>query len=806
MPLALKPKKRISEIDFDAVESLASALECDTLFAQILYNRGFVTEKEATEFLYPSTSHDPLTILNVDKLIARLHNAKEKGHKVTVYGDYDVDGISATAIMVSALEQLGISTSYYIPDRHTEGYGLNENAVNTIFEKGCDLLITVDCGIASCELIKKQNALNREVIVTDHHTIGEDIPDCLVIKPGQPGDDYENPNLCGAGIAFKIAQALLGDKAESLIDYAAVATVADVVPLKGENRYIVKKGLERINNDPRPCYKALLDAAGYEGEVNAQTVGFVISPRLNAAGRMEKAEEAYELLVSVGENATAIAQKLCEYNTKRQETEKRILENAEAQIIEKALIRNNKVLVISGSGWDDGVIGICAARLAEKYKRPCCMFTVGENGIAKGSGRSIDGIDLYEMLAYASDILEQFGGHKMAAGMSVREERLGVLTEKMNSYLENYEQVIFYPKAEYDAKAKLEEITVDFCKKLALFEPCGCDNPEITLRIDGCAPVGIKTVGSLKNHLKLFLQDETAKAGAIAFNYEKHNCDYFNLASGTAIVKPEINLWQGVENISLKISDFKENENINPRHKAEELTALFYSRLAMKKTGRATVEVIEEPEDLHYIISEWSDEDISGTLILCDHPEYSAGCVKMLENEAPRFDISLYKPLNQFLGYNSLVIGADIEKIDFSPFKRVIIYDMLNTGFADRIYELAPWVQVYALKCGMDLFDTVYEEYKQITRENLMLAYRAICQHEGVYEDEIEFLRRINDRKQISMPITMVAVEVFKELEFITVSKGNEYKVAVNRDAQRRTLEESRYYINLLKCVNRNKI
>ncbi len=806
MPLKLNPKKRISEIDFSAVEALASELECDNLFAQILYNRGFVTKEEATEFLYPSKIHDPFTMLNMDKLVNRIMVAKEKGDRVTIYGDYDVDGVSATAIMINALKRLGISASHYIPDRHTEGYGLNENALNTIFEKGCELLITVDCGIASNELIKKQNALNREIIVTDHHTIGEDIPDCLVIKPGQPGDTYENPDLCGAGIAFKIAQALLGDEAEGLMDYAAVATVADVVPLKGENRYIVKKGLEKLNNATRPCYKALLQMADFEGEITAQTIGFVISPRLNAAGRMEKAEEAYELLMSEGDKANSIAKKLCEYNVKRQETEKRILENAENQIIERSLIRNNKVLVIGGRDWDDGVIGICAARLAEKYKRPCLMFTVDENGMAKGSGRSIEGVDLYEMLASAGDILEQFGGHKMAAGMSVRAERFSELTERLNAYLENYEQVIFYPKADYDAKARVQDITVDFCKRLELFQPCGCDNPEIALRIDNCMPGGIKKIGSLKNHIKLYLQDESARAGAIAFNYEKHNCDYFNLIIGTAIVKPEINLWQGVENISLKISDFKEIENINPRHKAEELTALFYSRLAYKKTGKANVQVIDDPEELHYMISEWNDEDISGTLILCDHPEYSAGCVKMLENEAPRFDISLYKPVNQFCGYNSLVVGADIEKIDFTPFKRVIIYDMLNSGYADKIYEKAPWVQFYALKCGMDLFDTLFDEYKQIARENLMPAYRAICQHEGVYEDEIDFLNKINDSKQIPMPVVMVALEVFNELEFITVTKGSEYKITVNREAQRRTLEESRYYINLLKCVNRNKV
>ena len=207
------------------------------------------------------------------------------------------------------------------------------------------------------------------------------------------------------------------------------------------------------------------------------------------------------------------------------------------------------------------------------------------------------------------------------------------------------------------------------------------------------------------------------------------------------------------------------------------------------------------------MISEWCDDDISGTLILCDHPEYASGCVKMLENEAPRCDISMYVPLNANCGYNSLVIGAEIEKIDFTPFKRVILYDMLNSGFADSIFEKAPWLEFYGLKKSFELFDAIFEEYKQISRENMMLAYRAICQNEGVFENSKDFLRVIAEKKQIPMPITMVALEVFKELQFINVSCGNEFKITVNRQAQKRTLEESRYYMNLLKCVtNRNKI
>lgn len=809
MPLALKPQKRISEIDFEQVFVLSKALNCDKLFAQILYNRGFTTPKSCQEFLYPDESSilDPFSIKNMDKLVNRLEEAKKQNKSITVYGDYDVDGVSATAILYSAFNIFGIKTYYYIPDRHHEGYGLNDEAIEKIFKSGTDILLTVDCGIASGELIKKHTAQGREIIVTDHHTIGESVPDCLVIKPGQPGDEYKNPDLCGAGIAFKIAQALIKDKADSLIDFAAVATIADVVPLKNENRYIVKKGLEKLNRSPRDCFKALLAAADYSGEVTAQTVGFTISPRLNAAGRMDNALKALQLLLSTGDIAQTIANELNELNKKRQDAEKRILEEAENEIQKNGYIRKYKVLVVGGKNWDDGVIGICAARLLEKYKRPTIMLTLNENGIAKGSGRSLEGIDLYDMLSSAKDILIQFGGHKMAAGMSVEAKNIDALRARLNDYfLNTYDQKLLYPVATYDAKAKMEDITTDFCLNLSLMEPCGCDNPEVTLRIDNCLKGSMKKIGSLKNHLKLILQDETGKNNAIAFNYNKHNCDYFSDTVGTAIVKPELNYWQGMGAVNLKLTDFKETENIKPRHKAESLTAAFYSRLNIIKTGKSPIKIIDDPDELHYMISDWDGEDISGTLILCDHPEYASGCVGVLQDEAPRFDISFIAPINENCGYNALVIGADIDKIDFTAFNRIVFYDMLNTGYADYIYEKAPWVKMYALKCGVDLFESIFEEYKKINREELMNAYRQICKREGEYSSQEDFLLAATDVNSLSMPLIAVALEVFNELGFITVSKNKSFKVTINRDAPKRTLEESRFYLNILKCINRKTV
>lgn len=806
MPLVLKPKKKISEIDFDAVRSLAQDLHCDELFAQILYNRGF-TEKEACmAFLYPDASQllDPFSMLHMQKAAEQIRRAVQKGRKIVIYGDYDVDGVSAAAILFTALRRMGAETKVYIPDRHKEGYGLNMEAVQKLFSGGDELLITVDCGIASADIVQKAAENNWEMIVTDHHSIAGRLPACTVLKPGQPGDTYQNTALCGAGIAFKLAQALLGNAAEDLIDYACVATVADVVPLTGENRYIVKKGLEYLNRAPRACFHALLDAAAFSGEVTSQTIGFTIAPRLNAAGRMESADTALALLLSDGEQARENAQLLCSYNQRRQEREKEILTLAEEKIKAGGQIRRYKVIVAGGEGWDDGVIGICAARLAEKYKRPCLLFSIDQEGIAKGSARSVPGVDLFEMLSANASLFEKFGGHQMAAGMSIKRDRLDELARVLDRYIrQNADLRLFYPWAGYDARAKLEQITLDFCRELALFEPTGCENSPVSLRFDNCLAGGMKKVGAAGAHLKLYLQDDTARNTAVAFHYQKHECDYFRLARASVIAVPEINTWQSRESVSLKIENVKEMENIKAGQFAEELTAAFFERLVYPVTNQANVCYFDESSDLAYQISQWEDEDIAGTLILCDHPEYAAGCIRMLEEEAPRYDISLYYPINACNGYNSLVLAADISQIDFSVYTRIVVYDLLNPGFADFLAKKAPWAEIFALKCDVSLFDTIFEDYKQFSRQEMLKAYKALQECTGIYESRSMCIREISSQKQLTMPLLSVALDTFCELGFLECQKSEGFTVKVEKNAAKRNLEESVFYAKLLKCVNR---
>lgn len=806
MPLVLKPKKRISEIDFDAVRRLAEELSCDELFAQLLYNRGFCEKEACLAFLYPDAAQllDPFSMLHMKKAVEQIQKAVLDKRKIIVYGDYDVDGVSAAAILVTALRRMGAEAEVYIPNRHSEGYGLNMEAVEKLFAKGDELLVTVDCGITSTEIAQKALLKHWEMIVTDHHSIAGDVPACTVLKPGQPGDAYKNTELCGAGIAFKLAQALLGAQAEDLIEYAAVATVADVVPLTGENRYIVKKGLERLNRAPRECFRVLLEEAAFSGEVTSQTIGFTIAPRLNAAGRMESADTALQLLLSEGEAAREAAQLLCRYNQQRQEKEKEILAFAQQQIQQSGQVRRYKVLVAAGEGWDDGVIGICAARLVEKYKRPCFLFSIDERGIAKGSARSVPGIHLFEMLAANASFFEKFGGHAMAAGMSIKKEKLEELIKALDAYVrETTDFKQLYPWAEYDAKAKIGQVTLDFCRELALFEPTGSFNPPVCLRFDDCLAGGIKKVGADGAHLKLYLQDDSAKAGAVAFRYQKHACDYFRMGRASVLAEPEINAWQGRETVSLKIANVKEKENVKAAAFAEELTAAFYARLAYPAEEKADMQVFEESTELNYEISQWADADIAGTLILCDHPEYAAGCIRMLEEEAPRYDISLFQPLDSGNGYNALVLAADVDTMNFSGYSRIVLYDLINPGYAAYIKQKAPWAELFALKCDDSLFDTLFEEYKQFSRADMLKAYKALEECAGIYESRAVCLREVSGQKLLPMPLLSAALEVFGELGFLTCKNEEGFTVQMQKGAAKRRLEESVLYAKLLKCVNR---
>ena len=427
----MNKKWQIYEVDEEKVEELSNKYHLNKLLATILANRNIVNEEQIRLFLNPTRNdfHDPYLITDMEKAINRIVEAIEKQEKVTIYGDYDVDGITSITVLKSFLQDRGLEVSQYIPNRLHEGYGLNKNAIDKIHSNGCELMITVDCGISAIEEIEYANSLGIETIVTDHHEPGNELPNALAVIDNKRKDStYPFRELAGVGVVFKVIQALgikLRLKEEEYLKYldiVCIGTISDIVPLVDENRVIAKLGLLLIKQTKNIGLRSIIQSSGYT-KIDSNSISFGIAPRINACGRMGKAEDALQLFLSKNINEVfQLTNKLNEYNRLRQDTEKKIFENAIRQIEEEHLAEN-ATITVGGHHWHHGVIGIVSSKITEMYFKPSILLSFEEDGIGTGSGRSIPGFDLHEALSKCTDTIEKFGGHSMAIGITIKKEK-----------------------------------------------------------------------------------------------------------------------------------------------------------------------------------------------------------------------------------------------------------------------------------------------------------------------------------------------------------------------------------------------
>ena len=475
----------------------------------LLYARGIATEEEAQRFLHPSLSdlYDPFLLPGMEKTVELLRGAVARGDTILVYGDYDADGVCAASILMETLHEEGASLAYRIPSRHTEGYGLNADAVREIAGKA-KVLITVDCGVSNVEEVALAKELGLTVIVTDHHQPPEVLPEADVVMDPLLGD-YPFPYLCGAGVALKICQALQGMAGvEKRMDLAALATVADIVPLRDENRVIVSEGLRRIRNTSRPGLKALISAAGLDASVTADDIAFRLAPRLNAAGRLGDAKLGVHLLLTPDSaKAEHIAGLLEQANRTRQSLEREMTASAAAQLRLEALA-DAHVVVVSGEDWNPGLIGLTAGRLCERFHLPAVALSV-HGDTAVGSCRSIPGVNIYRMLSACADLLEHFGGHEQAAGLTVKADRIPLLRERLEQAVASAApEECFLPSAEYDLAVPFRTWTPETLRMLSVLEPTGCGNPPPLFLLHGAEVQSLRRVGRDGSHLKLSVLDE----------------------------------------------------------------------------------------------------------------------------------------------------------------------------------------------------------------------------------------------------------------------------------------------------------
>ena len=558
----MNKKWQIYENDREKIEELKEKYDINELLATILVNRNIVTEDEIRLFLNPTRNdfHDPFLIKDMDIAVERILKAIKEKQKVTIYGDYDVDGITSITVLKSFFKDVGLEVDSYIPNRLEEGYGLNKEAIKKIVEDGCELMITVDCGISAIDEIDYATELGVETIITDHHEPGNEIPKALAVIDNKRKDStYPFRELAGVGVAFKLIQALgtkLGLKEESYLKYldiVCLGTISDIVPLVDENRVIAKLGLMLVEQTKNMGLKSIINSSGYK-KIDSTTISFGVAPRINACGRMGKAEEALELFLSSDiKKVNELTKKLNEHNSIRQATEKSIYENVVKKIEQDHLDRN-KILIVAGENWHHGVIGIVSSKITDMYFKPSILLSFEEDGIGKGSGRSIPGFDLHEALSKCSDKIEKFGGHSMAIGITVKRENLEAFKQEIEKIADENKIDEIIPIINIDAKINLSSISKSMVESLKQLEPFGEANKMPIFAFKNLKIDSIRALSDGK-HLKLTLKDNNIIINGIGFNMG-YLVDEYRIGDKIDVAGVlEINTFNGVDNLQINIKD-----------------------------------------------------------------------------------------------------------------------------------------------------------------------------------------------------------------------------------------------------------
>lgn len=551
---------RILEQDTTEVTNLVNELNLSQVAARLLVNRGFTNPETASEFLMKDETAflDPFLLKGMAEAVNRIQSAVEKNEQILVFGDYDADGVSSTAVLVTALKMIGAGCDYYIPNRFTEGYGPNNPALQWAKDEGYSLVITVDTGISAVTQADFAKEIGLDFIVTDHHEPPPTLPNSYTtINPKQPGCTYPFKELAGVGVAFKVAHGLLGRVPNELLDYAVIGTIADLVPLVGENRLLAKKGLRAFQTSDKTGIQALKDVCGMTaGEVEADHIGFAIGPRLNAAGRLDSAIPAVELLLAESrEEADELATEIDRLNKERQKVVNDI--SKEAMDVVQEMDGIPEALVVAKEGWNAGVIGIVASRLVEKFYRPTIVLTIDpETGLAKGSARSIEGFDMFAELSKSRDILPHFGGHPMAAGMTLQSEHVDSLRERLIEQAKTgLAPEAFIPITTIDLTVAVDDVTIDVLKEIEELSPFGVENAKPKVLIDDVKLADIKRIGSDSSHLKFQFAGEEKTLDGIAFRKGDLFEHITPQASVSAVGTLSINEWNGRVKPQLIVDD-----------------------------------------------------------------------------------------------------------------------------------------------------------------------------------------------------------------------------------------------------------
>lgn len=726
---------------------LADQIGISPLVASLLVNRGLENPAQARAFLFNEEQefHDPFLLKDMDKAVQRVQEAITAGEPILIFGDYDADGVTSTTVMMKTLQELGANVDFYIPNRFTEGYGPNEGAFRYAHENGVKLIITVDTGIAALQPAQVAKELGMDLIITDHHEPGPELPEALaILHPKLENSAYPFTELAGVGVALKFSHALLGRVTDDLLQFAAIGTVADLVPLKAENRLIVQKGIIQLRKSQNPGIKALLKAAKVDqAQINEETIGFTLGPRINAVGRLDDASPAvYLLLEEDALQAEILAEDIEQLNIDRKEIVNQITEEAIRLVEEHYPLTENKCIVVGKENWNAGVIGIVASKLVERYYRPTIVLSYDvEKGLAKGSARSIDGFDLFKNLSTCRDILPHFGGHTMAAGMTLNIADVDQFRNRLNT-LAN-EQLLeeeLTPVSYIDSEVSIEDISIDVVEEMNRLAPYGTENPKPKVLIKDAPIANIRKIGSEKNHLKLTLDHGGMSLDGVGFGLGDVFDQVSPMSKLSVIGELSINEWNNQRKPQIFLQDL-----------AVLSWQLFDYRGGKKITPLAATLPIESTKWIVF------DSNLHARL------------ARSLQNSDVIWVSSEAEALQIDLDHCHVIL------VDFPPSKNLLI-QLLSGKKVARIYA-------HFYKAQSDFFSTIP------TRDHFKWFY-AFLAKKGPFELQKYSSMLAKQRGWTKETVDFMA-KVFLDLNFVTMENG---LITLNRNANKHDLSDSITY------------
>lgn len=772
--------KKFFNKDAEKTEHFANEFSLTPKVTELILSRGVNTKEAFKEYLNPTIFHDPFLLDGMKELIDRVKLAREMKDNVLIFGDYDVDGVSATAIMLMALKEFGIKADYYLPNRYIDGYGLT----NAVIDKVADLyapnlIITVDCGISCYKEVEYAKNKGIEIYVTDHHEIPEILPDTVVVDAKKEGQKYPFKELCGTGVAYKFAEALLGrERAEEYLPICAIATIVDIVPLKDENRTIVTKGLKLCERYLPLGLKAMFKEYDLSiANPNATDISFKIGPKLNASGRMGDAGDSLKLYfetnpVKIKKDIEVIKK----HNLKRQEICNKIYEDCQ-KALQKQDLKNQRVIVLASKTWDKGVLGIVCSRLVEKYHKPVFLFAQ-DGDLLCGSGRSIDDINIHELLSSLQDILETFGGHTMAAGLTLKRKNYESFVQKINAFtLSHVSDEAFIPIKYYDQDIEESDLTPQFFKDMALLEPFGCENPRPKFRIS--------TPDALLSPMKKFPQHASLKIGKLALTYFNFSDQIANITF--ARNKAFIFEFQGRGAKGI-VSDFDGGSFITA-DAYKKLNGVEIGQLAISRQGKGNFTLYPKEELLTFVSG--MENTVFGTCFVTyscfDYVEFAKNY-----NTSRIFHFGIYD--DKEIGYNSLLLspkGVDWAK-NFS--KIIFLSPVLDEGFISALNRVTNAEIYLPLERKGDVrrlsgLDLSRNTFAKIFKGVSLKANKPIYNIFELY-DKCEF------ENSISFFSFYSALLVFHELGLITICGEEQIIIKVNKQ-KKNELTNSKIYNRL---------